>query len=107
MNRIRSLVDEALRESEDEEGMQLFELDVPDHLPSSPLCPLNPNHKSGGKAICPMHGRKRTVAITSVEKTGQKQGKQAPRIVYESGPQGDKKSRADSKDVGRKSSNHR
>ncbi|GAB7366772.1 hypothetical protein MBLNU230_g0726t1 [Neophaeotheca triangularis] len=34
-----------------------FELDVPDHLPNSPLCPLDTRRKSGGKAICPMHGR--------------------------------------------------
>ena len=34
-----------------------FELNVPEHLPSSPLCASNPKHSSGGKGICPYHGR--------------------------------------------------
>ncbi|KAF2091641.1 hypothetical protein K490DRAFT_61074 [Saccharata proteae CBS 121410] len=34
-----------------------FEWDVPEHLPGSPLCPLSPKHKSGGKGICVYHGR--------------------------------------------------
>ncbi|TGO57692.1 hypothetical protein BCON_0063g00500 [Botryotinia convoluta] len=37
-----------------------FELNVPDHLPNSPLCPANPMHPSNGQAVCPMHGRNRT-----------------------------------------------
>ena len=37
-----------------------FVLDIPEHLPSSPLCPMHPKHKSGGKGICPFHGRKKT-----------------------------------------------
>jgi hypothetical protein len=36
-----------------------FRLNVPDHLPSSPLCPRNPKHPSGGKGICVYHGRKK------------------------------------------------
>jgi len=36
-----------------------FELNVPDHLPSSPLCPKHPRHKSGGKGVCVYHGRNR------------------------------------------------
>ena len=36
-----------------------FELNVPDHLPNSPLCPKHPKHKSGGKGICVYHGRNR------------------------------------------------
>ena len=36
-----------------------FDFNVPDHLPSSPLCPKNPKHKSGGKGICVYHGRNR------------------------------------------------
>ena len=36
-----------------------FELNVPEHLPSSPLCPKHPKHKSGGKGICVYHGRNR------------------------------------------------
>lgn len=38
----------------------VFELDVPDHLPNSPLCPLDRRHRSGGKSICPLHGRRQT-----------------------------------------------
>ncbi|SLM40810.1 hypothetical protein LPUS_11660 [Lasallia pustulata] len=34
-----------------------FQLDVPDHLPNSPLCPLHPKNKSGGTGICVYHGR--------------------------------------------------
>ncbi|SMR53122.1 unnamed protein product [Zymoseptoria tritici ST99CH_1E4] len=58
---IRAIIDEGLNEEgdgqEDDELVLGFEQDVPDHLPSSPLCPLHPKHKSGGKAICPQHGR--------------------------------------------------
>ncbi|KAF7859695.1 hypothetical protein EAF04_008774 [Stromatinia cepivora] len=36
---------------------QHFELNVPDHLPNSPLCPANPLHTSKGQGICPLHGR--------------------------------------------------
>lgn len=34
-----------------------FELNVPEHLLGSPLCPRSPMHKSGGKEICVYHGR--------------------------------------------------
>ena len=37
-----------------------FQLDVPDHLPNSPLCPLHPKNKSGGTGICVYHGRRRS-----------------------------------------------
>ena len=30
---------------------------IPDHYPTSPLCPRNPKHKSKGQGICWMHGR--------------------------------------------------
>ena len=36
-------------------------VDVPDHLPSSPLCPRHPRHKSGGTGVCPVHGRNDSV----------------------------------------------
>ncbi|KAI9710359.1 MAG: accessory factor associated with RNA polymerase II [Bogoriella megaspora] len=39
-----------------------FEIDVPDHLPSSPLCPLNQRKSLGSRAICPLHGRKKAEA---------------------------------------------
>ena len=29
-----------------------FEFDIPEHLPSSPMCPANAKHKSKGKGIC-------------------------------------------------------
>ncbi|KAL8813852.1 MAG: hypothetical protein Q9223_006882 [Gallowayella weberi] len=48
----------ALGEVEDERPT--FELNVPEHLPSSPLCPRHPKHKSGGKGICVYHGRNKT-----------------------------------------------
>ncbi|MCJ1409687.1 accessory factor associated with RNA polymerase II [Ptychographa xylographoides] len=37
-----------------------FEIRVPEHLPGSPLCPINSKHGSGGKGMCPYHGRART-----------------------------------------------
>ena len=36
-----------------------FVLDIPELLPSSPLCPMHPKHKSAGKGICPFHGRRK------------------------------------------------
>ncbi|KAL8710622.1 MAG: hypothetical protein Q9220_004846 [cf. Caloplaca sp. 1 TL-2023] len=40
-------------EEAEEEGSKKhrFELNVPEHLPSSPLCPRNPKHRSGGKGV--------------------------------------------------------
>jgi hypothetical protein len=29
-----------------------FALNVPEHLPTSPLCPANPRHPSGGNGVC-------------------------------------------------------
>lgn len=34
-----------------------FTLDIPEHLPNSPLCPRHPKNKSGGKGACVYHGR--------------------------------------------------
>ena len=48
-----------LKADEAEDSATSFELNVPDHLPSSPLCPKHPKHKSGGKGICVYHGRNR------------------------------------------------
>ncbi|KAL9039265.1 MAG: hypothetical protein Q9214_004948 [Letrouitia sp. 1 TL-2023] len=45
----------ALDEEQDEK--ERFELNVPEHLPSSPLCPRHPKHKSRGKGVCVYHGR--------------------------------------------------
>ena len=32
------------------------ETDIPEHLPSSPLCPRHPKNKSKGQGRCPLHG---------------------------------------------------
>ena len=42
-----------------------FVAEVPDHLPNSLLCPQHPKSKSGGKGICPAHGRTETESSTS------------------------------------------
>ena len=31
-------------------------IDIPDHLPSSPLCPSHPKHRGRGRGACPIHG---------------------------------------------------
>ncbi|KAL6832874.1 hypothetical protein V8C40DRAFT_284493 [Trichoderma camerunense] len=40
-----------------------FEFDVPEHLPSSPMCPANKRHKSGGTGLCVYHGRRKTKSV--------------------------------------------
>ncbi|KAL8903291.1 MAG: hypothetical protein Q9171_007452 [Xanthocarpia ochracea] len=55
-------------QAQEERGM--FELNVPEHLPSSPLCPRHPKHKSGGKGVCVYHGRNRTGNDDVVEEEG-------------------------------------
>ncbi|KAI2628389.1 hypothetical protein GGS21DRAFT_545643 [Xylaria nigripes] len=34
-----------------------FQFDLPEHLPTSPMCPANKRHKSGGTGVCVYHGR--------------------------------------------------
>ncbi|KAI1168340.1 hypothetical protein F5B18DRAFT_598051 [Nemania serpens] len=34
-----------------------FRFDLPEHLPSSPMCPANKRHKAGGTGVCVYHGR--------------------------------------------------
>ncbi|TLD36477.1 hypothetical protein E2P81_ATG03366 [Venturia nashicola] len=46
-------------EAKDIEELKMFEWDLPEHLPNSPLCPLSPKHSSKGKGVCIYHGRKR------------------------------------------------
>ncbi|KAL1386203.1 hypothetical protein HDK64DRAFT_330845 [Phyllosticta capitalensis] len=41
-------------------GAAEFVWDVPEHLPGSPLCPLSPKHRGGGRGICVYHGRRKT-----------------------------------------------
>lgn len=36
-----------------------FDFDLPEHLPSSPMCPANKRHRSGGTGVCVYHGRRR------------------------------------------------
>ncbi|KAI5920203.1 hypothetical protein F4810DRAFT_713724 [Camillea tinctor] len=36
-----------------------FQFDVPEHLPSSPMCPANKRHRSGGNGVCVYHGRRK------------------------------------------------
>jgi hypothetical protein len=98
MSLAQSYLEESLRDDAvdgDESHMAAFEFNVPDHLPNSPLCPLNEKHKSGGKALCPIHRRKKApVAATyargrsSRNAEGERRRGEArrvsPRIVFES-----------------------
>ena len=52
--------DEKLEVEESGRPPTRFEIDVPDHLPSSPLCPLNYKKSNGSRPICPLHGRKKS-----------------------------------------------
>ncbi|KAI9746187.1 MAG: hypothetical protein M1818_000868 [Claussenomyces sp. TS43310] len=38
-----------------------FVLEVPEHLPTSPLCPSNHKHVSGGTGVCVYHGRNKSL----------------------------------------------
>ena len=88
MSQLRSYMEEALKEDEDDESSAFpFVLNVPDHLPNSPLCPLSPKHSSGGKAICPTHRRKR-MTVAMPPSRPMKVLRQRPTIVFESGQQG-------------------
>ena len=97
MSQARTYMEEALKadDNDDDEYMFQFEFNVPDHLPNSPLRPLNAKHKSGGKAICPIHGRKKMSVAPKAnmrETREMREGnavKREPKIVYESGAQGD------------------
>lgn len=51
-----------------------FELNLPEHLPNSPLCPKNPMHKSKGLGICVYHGRTRAASLTGGEGGGEMSG---------------------------------
>lgn len=45
------------------EARSNFELNVPEHLPNSPLCPRHPKHHlTKGKGICVYHGRNKRIA---------------------------------------------
>ncbi|KAF2098461.1 hypothetical protein NA57DRAFT_75705 [Rhizodiscina lignyota] len=53
----RQRIDDIMGDDDEDES---FDWDIPVHLPQSPLCPLNPKHKSGGKGVCVYHGRRKT-----------------------------------------------
>ncbi|KAI1265578.1 hypothetical protein F5Y18DRAFT_435540 [Xylariaceae sp. FL1019] len=36
-----------------------FEFDIAEHLPTSPMCPANKRHVSGGTGVCVFHGRRK------------------------------------------------
>ncbi|KAH8764293.1 hypothetical protein F5883DRAFT_645815 [Diaporthe sp. PMI_573] len=44
-------------------GIPFFEFDMPEHLPSSPMCPANPMNKLRGKGVCVFHGRAKQASM--------------------------------------------
>ena len=78
---------------EDVDAEALLRMDVPDHLPGSPLCPLHAMHKSGGKSICPLHGSRKTMLDQALKRRSKVGGpraslvwsKREPEIVFDSG----------------------
>ncbi|KAI8624543.1 hypothetical protein F5Y19DRAFT_480564 [Xylariaceae sp. FL1651] len=47
-----------------------FEFNIPEHLPTSPMCPANKRHKSGGTGVCVYHGRAKRSCTTSPRSGG-------------------------------------
>lgn len=47
--------------------VRAFEFDIPEHLPSSPLCPANKRHNGGGSGVCVYHGRKKVPSMLKEE----------------------------------------
>ncbi|KAI1423277.1 hypothetical protein F5Y12DRAFT_549675 [Xylaria sp. FL1777] len=43
-----------------------FKFDMPEHLPTSPMCPANKRHKSGGTGVCVYHGRAKSRAASAM-----------------------------------------
>lgn len=88
-SKLRAHIDRALAEDhpDDDDKDAVFEIDVPDHLPTSPLCPLSPKHKSGGRGICPLHGRRgdKRKGQTRTGSLGAGGTKREPEIVFDSG----------------------
>lgn len=95
---VRAHINAALENhnSEDDDPEAVFEIDVPDHLPNSPLCPKDLRHKHHGKGICPMHGRRKKgdpaiAKLHNARLEGPRSGsiasappRREPEIVYES-----------------------
>jgi len=57
-------------EMEAEEEEEELASDVPEHLPSSPLCPLNPKNSKFGQLLCPIHGKGSIGAGSKLSKDG-------------------------------------
>lgn len=55
-----------------------FEIELPEHLPSSPLCPKSPLHKSGGTGICVYHGRRRSVRLKKLRRANTEESGEIP-----------------------------
>lgn len=96
-------------EAEDEDEKLLpplrrcVDVDVPDHLAGSPLCPLEGGRGGGGgvgggRGICPLHGGRKGTGMGMGRKgrarlgggqrgslTGGTTGKREPEIVFDSG----------------------
>lgn len=98
---MRALISKALAEDDSggEEADALLRTHVPDHLPGSPLCPLDVRNKTGGKGICPLHGSRKTVQDLVLKRRGRMVGQRAsltpavrrePEIVFDSGDGGRK-----------------
>ncbi|KAI0520903.1 hypothetical protein F5B22DRAFT_644644 [Xylaria bambusicola] len=67
-----------------EVDQRTFQFDLPEHLPTSPMCPANKRHKSGGTGVCVYHGRAKsrdTSAVTSGESEREEAGREQD--VYE------------------------
>ncbi|OQO02679.1 hypothetical protein B0A48_12208 [Cryoendolithus antarcticus] len=67
-----------------------YDHDVPDHLPGSPLCPVELKHKMKGQGICPLHGRRSEVVAARGRADAKRLGSLAtarrePEIVFDSG----------------------
>lgn len=80
---------------EDVDAEELLRLDVPDHLPGSPLCPLHVVNAGSrrGKSICPLHGSRKTMFDQALKRKSKVGGprasvvwsKREPEIVFDSG----------------------
>ncbi|KAI1377713.1 hypothetical protein F4677DRAFT_45436 [Hypoxylon crocopeplum] len=55
---------------------QNFEFDMPEHLPTSPMCPTNRRHKSGGTGVCVYHGRRKGVGFANNEQSSDDDGEE-------------------------------
>lgn len=98
---MRALISKALAEDDSggEDAEALLRTHVPDHLPGSPLCPLDVRNRAGGKSICPLHGSRKTMQDAAQKrrsKVGGQRGsltpavKREPEIVFDSGDGGRK-----------------